>query len=100
MARRKSLSRPRQFVSFSKRLLENKEFLEAVRRALRTDEHVMYFDFITDLPQDFLMKYVGTRITHKKIATYLNLEVVRVASLNKAIRRVSRRLLESERFVI
>ena len=68
------LSKPRQFVSFSKRLLENKEFLDAVRAGLKTDEQMMYFDFITDLPQDFLFKHAGERITHKKIAAYLNLE--------------------------
>ncbi len=68
-----------------------------VRDSLRTDEQRDYFDFVTDLPKDFLVEHAGARLTHKRIAEHLKIEPERVASLNKSLRRVFVRLLDTHK---
>ena len=65
-----------------------------VRSRLRTAEQKKYFDFITDIPKDFAMKYAGERWTHERLASYLKIEQSRIPSLNKALKRAFHKQME------
>lgn len=73
--------------------LKNPQVIARIRSNLRTKEQRKYFDFVTDIPKDFAMKYAGTRWTHERIADYLDIPQDRLPSLNKALRRAFNKVL-------
>lgn len=77
-------------------LLGNKEFMAGVRSFLKTEELRSYFDFITDMPMDFLMRYADKRFTQERIASYLGIDSSRIPSLNKSLRRAFKRQIRVE----
>lgn len=77
-------------------LLGNKVFMAGVRSFLKTEELRTYFDFITDMPMDFLMRYADKRFTQERIAAYLGIDSDRIPSLNKSLRRAFKRQIRVE----
>jgi len=68
-------------------------FLQQVRSRLRTEEQRAYFDFVCDLPYDFLIEHVDERFTHERLSQHLKIPQERIPSLNKSIRRAYRKQL-------
>lgn len=67
--------------------------MQSVRERLRTDEQRKYFDFVSDLPTEFLLANVGERLTHERIAEHLQIPQDRIPSLSKSVRRAYRKQL-------
>jgi len=70
--------------------------MAGVRSFLKTEELRTYFDFITDMPMDFLMRYADKRFTQERIADYLGIDNGRIPSLNKSLRRAFKRQIRVE----
>lgn len=65
--------------------------MAGVRSWLKTEELRRYFDFVTDMPRDFMVKNAGKRFTQELIAEYLGIDPLRIPSLNKSLRRAFNR---------
>jgi hypothetical protein len=75
-------------------LVRMPRFREAVRGFLRTEEQRRYFDFVVDLPVEFLVDHAGERLTHERIAERLGIDQERIPSLNKCLKRAYRRAMK------
>lgn len=65
--------------------------MAGVRSWLKTEELRRYFDFVTDMPKAFMVRYAGKRFTQEMIAEYLDIDPLRIPSLNKSLRRAFNR---------
>lgn len=67
--------------------------MTGVRSLLRTDELRRYFDFVTDMPKEFMVENAGQRFTQERIADYLGIDQSRIPLLNKTLRRAFKKQL-------
>lgn len=76
---------------FQDELLADRNFMAGVRSWLKTEELRRYFDFVTDMPREFLMENAGERFTQERIASWIGIDQSRIPSLNKSLRRAFKR---------
>lgn len=67
--------------------------MREVRANLNTDEQRDWFDFVTDVPKDFAVKYAGQRWTHELMARHKGIGQDRIPTLNKALKRAFQKAL-------
>ena len=76
--------------------IENKTFIATVRARLLTEEHRKWFDFITDIPQDFAVKYAGQRWTQELMSSWVRIDQGRIPIINKALKKAFLKSLRAE----